>query len=115
MRDRVLTTASRTFTVFGTGKVSSLPIERPGSKKELLKEKKEIPMLKKIAVLAMTLASFGALVPATAAAAERRPVEKQVVVVQKKIVRRSFHARRRTFIKPVRQMRVRREPIVKRG
>jgi hypothetical protein len=70
-------------------------------------------MLKKIAVLAMTLASFGALVPATAAAAERRPVEKQVIV-QKKVVRRARHTRR-AIVRPVRHMRVRRNPIAKRG
>lgn len=43
-------------------------------------------MFKKIAVLAMTLASFGAVLPATAAAADRR-VENRVVV-QQKVIRR---------------------------
>jgi hypothetical protein len=77
-------------------------------------KKKEIPMLKKIAVLAMTLASFGALIPATAAAAERRPVEKQVIV-QKKVVHRNRRVRR-VVVKPVRHERVvRRNIIVKRG
>lgn len=70
-------------------------------------------MLKKIAVLAMTLASFGALVPATAAAAERWPVEKQVIV-QKKVVRRNRRVRR-AVIKPVRQTHIRRTVIEKRG
>ena len=43
-------------------------------------------MLKKIAVLVMTLASFGAVLPATAAAAERRLENR--VVVKRKVVRR---------------------------
>jgi hypothetical protein len=44
-------------------------------------------MLKRVAVFVMMFASLGAIVPATAAAAERGRVEKQVIV-QKKVVHR---------------------------
>ena len=47
-------------------------------------------MLKKIGVLAITLASFGALIPATASAAERGREETRVVV-QKRDDRRPVH------------------------
>jgi hypothetical protein len=70
-------------------------------------------MLKRVAVFVMTLASLGAVVPATAAAAERGRVETQVVV-EKKVVHH-----RRARLAPHRVV-VRRAPgrkvvVVKRG
>lgn len=54
-------------------------------------------MLKKIGVVAMTLASLGALVPATASAAERGREETRVVV-QKRDDRRPVHVDERQVI-----------------
>lgn len=54
-------------------------------------------MFKKIAVAALTLASFGAIIPATAAAAER-PAENRVVVEKKVIVHRRGHVAARRIV-----------------
>jgi hypothetical protein len=55
-------------------------------------------MLKQVGVFVMALASLGALVPATAAAAERGRVEAKTVVMRKKIVRRHHRKAHRVFV-----------------
>ncbi len=67
-------------------------------------------MFKKIAVLAMTLASFGAVLPATAAAAADRRVENRVVVEQKVIRRHGRLSDRRVI---ARRAHVRKIVVVK--
>jgi hypothetical protein len=58
-------------------------------------------MFKRVGVLTMALASLGALVPATAAAAERGRDEARIVV-QKKVVRHRGHQKaQRVVVKRV--------------
>lgn len=71
-------------------------------------------MLKKVAVLIMTLASFAAIVPATAAAAERDGREKQVVV-EKQVVRRHQRRAPRVIVRRVEHTHVRPDAINRRG
>jgi len=52
-------------------------------------------MFKKIAVLMMTFASFAAVVPATASAAERGREEGRVVVQKRVVIRHNRHRRQR--------------------
>jgi hypothetical protein len=54
-------------------------------------------MFKKIAVAALTLASFGAVIPATAAAAEF-PAQNRVVVQKKVVVQRRGHVVTRRIV-----------------
>jgi hypothetical protein len=84
--------------------------EKRASEKE---SEKEIPMLKKVAVFVMTLASLGAVVPATAAAAERGGRAEKQVVVEKRVMHR--RGRRVNHRVVVRRTPARKIVVVKHG
>ena len=71
-------------------------------------------MLKRVAVLIMTLASFGAVLPMTAAAAERGIGEKQVVV-EKRVVQRDQRPAPRVEVRRAKHMCVRHDAFTGRS